>query len=92
MVADLVRRRVAVIAVPAGGTTALAAKAATTSIPIVFGTAVDPVQIGLVASLNRPGGNVTTAEGSFAFVSERDRRALCANVNSPTCRVPQTSN
>jgi putative ABC transport system substrate-binding protein len=59
LAADLVRRRVAVIAAPAGAAAALAAKAATTTIPIVFQTSADPVQIGLVASLNRPGGNVT---------------------------------
>jgi putative ABC transport system substrate-binding protein len=84
LAADVVRAPVAVIVAIGGPTSALAAKAATKTIPIVFAVASDPVELGLVPSLNRPGGNVTGVTTLASTVLEKQFEVLHETVPKAT--------
>jgi putative ABC transport system substrate-binding protein len=104
LAAELVRNQVAVIAVPASTPGALAAKAASSMIPIVFLSGGDPVQLGLVASLNRPGTNVTGVttlavelgqkqlELLHELIPKATAIALLVNPTNPSLSEPTTKN
>lgn len=91
MADELVRRKVAVIVTPIGTSSAVAAKAATSSIPIVFSTGTDAVKAGLIASYNRPGGNMTGVGGMVSELGAK-RFALLHELQPQMKRVGLLSN